>query len=98
MFERKRGEQADGCWLNRPIPTLTKTISPAIIPTTSTPYSNDIRLAGFWTTNTYGTYVTANTTDVRRRARLLLIREWVGEAELRERVVGDVRSRAISRT
>jgi hypothetical protein len=31
----------------------------------------------------------ANTTDVRRRARLHLIREWVGEAELRERIVSE---------
>lgn len=31
----------------------------------------------------------ANTTDVRKRARLQLIREWVSEAELRERIVSD---------
>ena len=54
-------------WLNaNPVERFLgiKTISPAIISGSSTPYSNDIRLAGFWSTNTYGTYGTANTTDV----------------------------------
>ena len=53
-------------WLNaNPVERFLgiKTISPAIAGG-STPYSLDIRLAGFWTTNTYGTYATGNTTDV----------------------------------
>ncbi|MDD5304041.1 MAG: hypothetical protein PHS14_13150, partial [Elusimicrobia bacterium] len=54
-------------WLNaNPVERFLglKTISPAVIGATTTPYSQDIRLAGFWSTATYGTYGTANTTDV----------------------------------
>ena len=53
-------------WLNaNPVERFVglKTISPAIAGA-GTPYSLDIRFAGFWTTNTYGTYATGNTTDV----------------------------------
>ena len=53
-------------WLNaNPVERFLglKTVSPAIAGG-STPYSLDIRLAGYWTANTYGTYNTGNTTDV----------------------------------
>ena len=52
-------------WLNaNPVERFVgiKTVSPAT--TSGANYSLDIRFAGFWTANTYGTYATGNTTDV----------------------------------
>lgn len=53
-------------WLNAdPVERFLaiSTISPTVIPTTSTPYSHDVRFAGFWFANTPGTYGTTNTTN-----------------------------------
>lgn len=53
-------------WLNaNPVERFLgiKTVSPSIAGG-STPYSQDIRFAGFWTARTDGTYGTANTTDI----------------------------------
>ena len=53
-------------WLNaNPVERFLgiKTISPTLIPATATPYSHDVRFAGFWFTNAPGTYGTTNTTN-----------------------------------
>jgi hypothetical protein len=41
-----------------------KTISPTVIATTSTPYSQDLRFSGYWTGKAEGVYGTSNTTNV----------------------------------
>lgn len=51
-------------WLNAsPVERFlaVRTVSPTII-TGAIPYSHDVRLAGFWTARSEGTYATANTT------------------------------------
>lgn len=53
-------------WLNaNPVERFLgiKTQSPAVIPTTATQFSQDIRLSGFWTVGAPGTYGTTNTTN-----------------------------------
>ena len=53
-------------WLNaNPVERFLgiRTVSPAIAGG-ATHYTMDLRFAGFWTANTYGTYATGNTTDV----------------------------------
>ena len=53
-------------WLNAsPIERFLslKTVAPDIIPTTVLQYSHEVRFAGYWFTNTAGTYGTANTTN-----------------------------------